>query len=170
MHSFPNLEPVYCSMSSSNCYFLTWIQVSQKAGKVVWYSQPFKNFLVCCDIHQVFHVVNEAEVDVFLEFHCFFYDPTNVGNLISGSSAFSKPSLYMWKFSIQSLLKPSLKNFEHNLTTTGNEHNQMIVWTFFGIALLWDWNENWPFLVPWSLLGFPNLLIYWMQHFNTIIF
>ena len=95
---------------------------------MVWYSYLAKNFPGCCDPHvKGFSIVNEAEVDVFLEFHCFFYDPTNVGNLISGSSAFSKPSLYMWKFSIQSLLKPSLKNFEHNLTTTGNEHNCLVV-------------------------------------------
>ena len=68
-------------------------------------------------IHTVkgFHVVNEAEVDVFLEFPCFYYDPMNVGNLISGSSAISKPSLYIWKFLVQVLLKPSLKDFEHNL-------------------------------------------------------
>ena len=66
-------------------------------------------------IHTVkgFGVVNEAEVDVFLEFPCFFYDPVDVSNLISGSSAFSKSSLYMWKFSVRILLKPSLENFEH---------------------------------------------------------
>ena len=62
-----------------------------------------------------FSVVNEAEVDVFLEFSCFFYDPTNVGNLISGSSAFSKSNLYIWKVSVYLLLKPGLKDFEHNL-------------------------------------------------------
>ena len=66
-------------------------------------------------IHTVkgFIIVNEAKVDVFLEFPCFLYDPTNVGNLISGSSAFSKSSLYIWKFSVHVLLKPSLKDFEH---------------------------------------------------------
>ena len=66
-------------------------------------------------IHTIkgFQVINETETDVFLEFPCFLYDPTNVGNLISGSSAFSKPSLYIWKFSIQVLLKPSSKHFEH---------------------------------------------------------
>ena len=80
-------------MSGSNFWFLTCIQVSQEAGKVVWYSHLFKNFPVCCDPHKVFRIVNEAEVDVFLEFSCFFYDPMDVGNLISGSSAFSKSSL-----------------------------------------------------------------------------
>ena len=80
----------------------------------------------------------------FLELTCFLRDPANVGNLISGSSAFSKSSLYIWKFSIHVLLKPSLKDFEHNLTNMWNEDNCTVVWTFFGIAFLWDWNENWP--------------------------
>ena len=81
---------------------------------MVWYSHLFKNFSQLIVIHIVkgFCIVNEAEVDVFLEFFCFLYDPTNVGNLISGSSAFPKLSLYMWKFSAQVLLKPSLKDFE----------------------------------------------------------
>ena len=82
-------------MSSSNCYSLTCIHISQEAGKVVWYSHLFKNFPQFVVIHTVkgFSIVNEAEVDVLLEFSCFFYDPTDVGNLISGSSAFSKYSL-----------------------------------------------------------------------------
>ena len=70
-----------------------------------------------------FSVVNEAEVDIFLEFSCFFPDPKNVGNLISGSSDFSKPSLYIWKFLIHIVLKPSLKDFEYYLTSMWNEHN-----------------------------------------------
>ena len=94
-YSFPDLEPVCCSMSSSNCYFLTCIQISQEAYKVVWLSHLFQNFPEFIVIHTVkgFGVVNKAEVDVFLELSCFFYDPTKVGNLISGSSAFSKSSL-----------------------------------------------------------------------------
>ena len=89
MYSFPNLEPVHCSMSGSNCCFLTCIQISQEAGKVVWYSHLLKNFPQFVVIHIVkgFSVINEAEVDVFLEFFCFFCDPVDVGNLISGSSA-----------------------------------------------------------------------------------
>ena len=89
-------------------------QVSQKTGQVVWYSHLLKNFPQFVVIHTVkgFTVVNEAKVDVFLELLCFLYDPTNVGNLISGSSAFPKLSLYMWKFSAQVLLKPSLKDFD----------------------------------------------------------
>ena len=95
MYSFPELEPVCCSMSSSNCCFLTYIQVSQEAGQVVWYSHLFKNFPQFVVIHTVkgFGVVNKAEVDVFLEPSCFFDDPVDVGNLISGSSGFSKSSL-----------------------------------------------------------------------------
>ena len=88
---FSNLEPVCCSMSSSNCCFLTYIQISQMAGKVVWYSHLLKNFPQFVVIYTVkdFGVISKEEVDVFLEFLCFFYDPTDVGNLISGSSAFS---------------------------------------------------------------------------------
>ena len=100
MYSFPNLEPVCCSMSGSKCCFLTCIQVSQETGKVVWYSHLFKNFLQSVAIHTVkgFRVVNEAETDVFLEFSYFSDDPSDVGHLTSGSSAFSKSSLNVWKF------------------------------------------------------------------------
>ena len=102
-------------MSGSNCGFLTCIQVSQEVGKMVWYSHLFKNFLQFAMIHIVkgFRVVNEAEVDAFLELSCFSYDPVDVGNLIFGSSAFSKTSLNIWKCSVHILLKPHLDNFEH---------------------------------------------------------
>ena len=81
---------------------------------MVWYSHLFKNFPVCC-IHTVkgFGAVNKAKVNVFLELSCFFDDPMDVGNLISGSSALSKSSLYFWKLTIHILLKPGLENFEH---------------------------------------------------------
>ena len=103
----------------------------------------FLQFLV---IHTAkgFSVINEAEVYVFLEFSCFFYDPMNGGNLISSSSAFSKSSLYIWNFSVQAILKPCLEHFEHYLVSMWNECNCVVVWTFYGIAFLWDWNENWP--------------------------
>ena len=78
-----------------------------------------------------FSIVNEEEADVFLEFPCFLNDPTNIGNLISGSSAFSKPSLHNWKFSVHILLKPNLKDIEHNLPSVWNESNCAAVWTFF---------------------------------------
>ena len=159
-------------MSSSSRCFLACIQISQEAGQVVWYSYLFQNFPQFVVIHTVkgFSIVNEAEVGVFLEFSCFFYDPTDVGNLISGSSAFSKSSLNIWKFTVHILLKPSLENFEHYFASIWDECNCAVVWTFFGIVLLWDWNENWPFSVLWPLLSFPNLLAYWVQHFHSIIF
>ena len=104
---------------------------------------------------------NQEFPDVFLEFSCFLYDPTNVGNSISGSSILSKPSLYIWKFLVRILLKSSLRDFEHNLTGLWNEHNCTVAGAFFGIVLLWDWNENSPFPVLWPLLSFPQLLAYW---------
>ena len=100
----------------------------------------------------------------------FFYVPMDVGNLISGSSAFSKSSLNIWKFTGHKLLKPGLENFEHYFTSVWDECNCVVVWTFFGISFLWDWNENSPFPVLWPLLSFPNLLAYWVQHFHSIIF
>ena len=95
MYSFTNLEPVYCSMSSYNCCLLTCIQISQETTKVVWYSNLFKNFPQFVAIHTVkgFGIVNKAEIDVFLELSCFSNDSVDIGNLISGSSAFSKSSL-----------------------------------------------------------------------------
>ena len=172
MYSFPNLEPLHCSMSSSNCCFLTCIQISQEAGKVVWYSHLLKNFPQFVVIHTVkgFCVINKAEVDVFLELSCFFDDPVNVGNLISGSSNFSKSSLNIWKFTVHLLLQSGLENFEHYFARVWDEWNCVVVWAFFGITFLWDWNENWPFPVLWPLLSFPNLLAYWAQHFHCIIF
>ena len=94
--------------------FLSCIQVSQEAGIVIWYSHLFKNSPQFVVIHTVkgFSLVTEAKVDVFLEPSCIFDDPADVGNLISGSSAFSRFSLYVWKFFVHVLLKPSLKNFE----------------------------------------------------------
>ena len=91
-------------------------------------------------IHTVknFIIVNEAEVDVFMESSCFFYDPTDVGNLISGFSAFSKSSLNIWKFTVYVLLKSTLENFEHYFDDVWNECKCAVVWTFFGIAFLWD--------------------------------
>ena len=102
-------------MSSFNCCFLTCIQISQEEGQVVWYSYLLKNNPHFVVIHtvKVFGIVNKAEIDVFLEFSCFFYDPTDVGNLISVFSAFSKSSLNIWKFMVHILLKPGLGNFEH---------------------------------------------------------
>ena len=115
MYSFSYLEPVCCPMSSSNCCFLTCIQISQEAGKVVCYSHLFKNFpqFVVTHVVKGFGMVNKAEVDVFLELSCFYYGPMDVGNMISGSSAFSKSSLNIWQSTVHVLLKPGLENFEH---------------------------------------------------------
>ena len=172
MYSFANLEPVCFSMSSSNCCFLTCIQVCQQAGQVVWYAHFFQNFPQFIVIHTVkgFGIVNIAEIDVFLELSCIFCDPAGVGNLISVSSAFSKTNLNIWKFMVHILLKPGLENFEHYFASMWDECNCVVVWAFFGTAFLWDWNEDWPFPVLWPLLSFPNLLAYWVQHFHSIIF
>ena len=171
MYSFPSLEPVHFSMSGFHCCFLTCIQISQEAGKVVWYSLLFQSFPQFIVIHTVkgCHIVNKAEIGVFLELTCLFDDLAYVGNLISGSSAFSKTSLNIWKFTVHVLLKPGLENLEYYFTSMWDECNCAVVWTFF-IAFLWDWNENWPFPVLWPLLSFPNLLAYWVQHFNSTIF
>ena len=159
-------------MSGSSCCFLTCIQVSRETGKLVWYSHLLKNFPQFIVIYTVkgFNIVSEAELDVFLEFSGFFDDPADVGSLICGSSAWSKSSLYIWKFLVHIALKRRLKVFEHYFASMWNECNCAVVWTFVGIALLWDWNENWPFLVLWPLLSFPNLMAYWVQHFHSIIF
>ena len=119
MYSFSYLEPVCCSMASSNCCFLTCIQISQEAGQVVWYSHLFKNYPQFVVIHTVkgFGIVNKAEIYVFLELSCFFDAPEDVGNWISDSSAFSKTSLNIWKFMVHVLLKPVLENFEHYFTS-----------------------------------------------------
>ena len=92
-----------------------------------------------------FGIVSKAEIDVFLKLSCFFDDPADAGNLISGSSAFSKTSLNIWKFTVHIL--PGLKNFEHYFTSVWDECNCAVVWAFFGIAFFGDWNENWPFPV-----------------------
>ena len=154
-------------MSYSNCCFLTPIQVSPE--KVACYSHLFKNFPQFFVIHRVkgFGIVNKAEVDVFLEVLLF---PGDVGNLISGFFVFSKSSLNIWKFTVHVLLKPGLENFEHYFASVWVECNCAVVWAFFGIAFLWDRNENWPFPVLWPLLSFPNLLADWVQHFHSIIF
>ena len=145
MYSFSYLEPVCCSMSSSNCCFLTCIQVSQEARQVVWYSHLFQNFPQFIVIHTVkgFGTVNKAEIDVFLELSCFFDDPADIGHLISGSSLpFLKP---VWTSgrSVHILLKPGLENLKHYFTSVWDECNCAVVWAFFGIVFLWDSTWHW---------------------------
>ena len=131
-------------MSRSNCCFLTCIQVSQEAGQVVWYSHLFQNFPQFIVIHTVkgFGIFNKAEIDVFLKLSYFFDDTADVANLISGFSAFSKTSLNIWKFIVHVLLKPGLEHFELYFTSVWDECNCAVVWAFFDIAFLWDWNEE----------------------------
>ena len=149
-------------MSSSNCCFVTCIQVSQETGKVVWYSHLLKNFPQFVVIHTVkgFSTVNEAEVGAFLEFSSFFYDPMDVGNLISGSSVFAKFSLYIWNFSVHVLLKFSLKDFEHYLASRWNDRNCSVVWALFVIAHFWTGMKTdifhacghcWPLQICWCI-------------------
>ena len=156
-------------MSDSTCCFLTCIQLSYKTVKVVWYSHLFKNFPQFVVIHTVkgFSIVNEAEVDVFLEFPCFLYDPVSVCSLISGPPAFSEPSLYIWKLLLHVLLKLRLKDLEHYLASMWNKCICMVVWLH---CLSLRLEKKWPFPVLWPLLSFPNLLAYWVQHFHSIIF
>ena len=111
---------------------------SWPAGQVVWYSYLFENFPQFVVIHTVkgYSIVSKAEIDVFLKLFCFFDNPVDVGNLISGSSAISKTILKIWKFMIHVLLKPGLENFEHYFTSVWDECNCVVVWAFFGIAFL----------------------------------
>ena len=145
MYSFSYLEPVCCSMSSSNCCFLTCIQISQEAGQVVWYSHLLKNFPEFVMVHTVkgFGIVNKAEVDVFLELFWFFNDPMDDGDLISGSSAFSKPSLNIWRFMVQIVLKPGLESFElskisvvFQLATNSAAYNNQLLFFSLMICIL----------------------------------
>ena len=110
-----------------NCCFLTWIQISQEAGQVVWYSHLFKRIFQFVAIHTVkgFDIVNKAEVDVFLELSRFFNDTTDVGNFVSGFSAFSKSTLNIWKFMLHVLLKPGLENLSNTLLACDYHSNEI---------------------------------------------
>jgi len=149
--------PVLIVASWPTCRFLRR-HVRWSGIPISW--KFFHTFFV---IHTVkgFGIVNKAEVDNFMDLSCFFDDPTDVGNLISGSAAFSKSSLNIWKFTIHVPLKPGLENFEHYFVSLWDECNYVVVWAFFGI---------WTFSVLWLLLSFSNLLAYWLQHFHSIMF
>ena len=155
-------------MQGSNCCFLTCIQVSHETGKMVWYSRLFKSFEICYDSHSQRLLCSQWNWS-----RCFSKIPllSLIQRMLAVCSLLPlpKPSLYIWNFSIQVLLKP-LKDFEHHLTSMGSERNGTEVWTFISAALLWNWDENWLFPILWPLLGFPNLLTYGVQNFNTIIF
>ena len=159
MYFFPSLEPVCCLEPCPILTVASWHAYRFLKRQVRWSGIPISwrifQFVV---IHTVkgFRVVIDEEVDVFLEisYVFFFYDPMDVGNLISGFSACSKSSMNIWKFTVHVLLKPGLENFEHYFASVWDECSCMVVWTFFGIAFLWDWNEHWPFPVLWPLLNF----------------
>ena len=142
MHSFSYVEPVCCFMSSSNCCFLTCIQISQEAGQVVWYSCLFQNFPLFIVVHIVkgFGIVSKAEIDVFLELSCFFDDPADIGNSISGSSVFSKVSLNIWKFTVHVLLKLDWRILSITLLACGmsaivRQLKHSLALPFFGIGM-----------------------------------
>ena len=144
-------------MSTSNCCFLTCVQISQEAGQVVWYSHLLKNFPQFVVVHIVkgFGLVNNAEADVFLELYCFFYHLTDVGNLISSSSAFSKSSLNIWKFSVHILWKSGLENSVHYLASVWDECNCVVILAFFGIGMKTDLFQScghcWVFQICWHI-------------------
>ena len=139
-----------------------------RSGRLIFPSLSEISTVYCIPHSQSFGIVNKAEIDGFLELSCFFDDPVDVGNLISDSSAFYKTSLNIWMFMVHILLKPGWRILSTTLRMW-DECNCVVVWTFFRIAFLWDWNENWPFLVLWPLLRFPNFLAYCIQHFHRII-
>ena len=148
-------------MSSSNCCFLTCIHISQEADKVVWYSHLLKNvpqFVVTDTVKDVI-VVSEAEVDFLGGMPWFFCDPVDVGSLISSPPAFINPACTSGSFQFMYCRSLAWRIFEPNLTSMWNECSCAAVSAqFFGIALLWDWNENRSFPILWPLLSFPNLI------------
>ena len=161
MYSCLNLEPVCCSMSSSNCCFLTCIQVFQEAGQVVWYSHLLQNFPVYCDPHsQRLRHSQSSKSRFFLELSCFFDDPADVDNVISGSSAFSKSSLNIWKYTVHILLKPGLENFEQYFASMWDECNCAVVWTSGSSWFMYCWNVAWRILSI-TLLGCEMNAIVW---------
>ena len=141
--------------------------------QVGWYGIPisFRIFQFTV-IHTVkwFGIVNKTETDVFLKLSCFFDDPADAGNLICGSFAFFINQLEHLEVHNSCIAEACLGEFWALLYQHVRWGNCAVVWAFFGIAFLWDWNENWPFLVLWPLLSVPNLLAYWVQHFHSIIF
>ena len=149
-------------MSSSNYCFLTCIQISQEAGQVVWYSDLFKNFPHFVVIHKVkgFGIVSKGDIDVFLELSCFFDYPTDVGSLVSVSSAFLKSSLNIWKFTVHILLNPGLENFQHYFTSVWDECNcaffkHSLALPFFRIGMKTDLFQScghcWVFQTCWHI-------------------
>ena len=144
--------------------------LKRQVSQVVWYSHLFQNFPQFIVIHTVrcFGIVNKAEIDVFLELSCFFDDPADVAIWPLVPLPFLKPAwtsgrsrfTYCWSLAWRIL---------SIILLAWDECNCEVVWAFFGIAFLWDWNENWSFPVLWPQLSFPNLLAYWVQHFHSTL-
>ena len=144
-------------MSSSNCCFLTCIQISQEAGQVVWCSHLFEIFSQFVVIHTVkgFGIVNKAEIDVFLELSCFCVAPADIGNFISGSSAFWNSAWTSESLRFNILLKPGLENFDHYFASVWDECNCVVVWAFFRIGMETDLFQScghcWVFQTCWHI-------------------
>ena len=154
MYSFPYLEPV-CSMSSSNCCFLTYIEISQEAGQVAWYSHLLKNFPVFCDPHKVFGIVHKAKVDVFLELSCFFLQSSRCWKLVLWTSSFSISNWNIQKFFIDfcysSVFSPRMLI---NFISKKNIISYVDPWhssTFSGFSpfLKFMWWHQWPMSAMW---------------------
>ena len=179
MYSFHNFEPVSCFVSHSNILTIASWPAYRFHRQVRWFgSQIFSSIFQFVVIHTVKGFIVVSKVYAFLEYLCFFYDPTDVGNLISGFFAFSKSSLYILKFLVHVLLKPSLKNFDHCLLAC-DEHNCMVVWMFKHsngcLNILWhclslELEVKLIFSSPVAPAEFSKLLAYWVQHLNSIIF
>ena len=140
----------------------------RESGLVFHLLKNFPQFIV---IHTVkgFGIVNKAEVDVFMELSWFFYDLAYAGNLIIGSSAFSKSSLNIWNFLVYVLLKPGLENFEHYFASVWNEYNCVVVWAFLRcLTLGLEWKLT--FSSPVATAEFSRFAGIWVQHFHSIIF
>ena len=174
MYSFPDLEPVCCSMSSTNSCFLTCIQISQEAGQVsgILILKNFPQFFV---IHTVkdFGVVNKAKVKVFLKLSCFFDDPADVGNLISGSFSFPKSNLNIWKFTVHILLKPGLEDFEHYFTSVWDEchcaGSLSILWHCLSLGLEWKLTFSSPVATA-ELSRFAGMLSAALSQHHPLVF
>ena len=151
MYAFLNLEPVSCSTHGSTYCFLTCIHVSQQTGKMVWHSHLSKSFPQLVMIHRVkgFRVVGETKIDAFMKCPCFLYNPVNAGNLISSSSSFSKPNLNTFKLLFCIMLKPSMNDFKHDLTSMRDECNCSMVSIFLVKNLPATW-ETWVQSLGWE--------------------
>ena len=172
MYSFPDLEPVCYSMSSSNCCFFSCIQISQEAGQVVWYSHLIS--------WRIFHSLlwsTQSKALAQTIKQIFFWNSLAV-SMIQWMLAiwslaplpFLSPAWTLWKFTVHILLKIGLENFEHYFTSMWDECNCVVVCAVFGIAFLWDWNENWPFPVLWPRPYFSYGIIIGRYHHHPRVY